>query len=640
MCGICGIINTKNSIETDQLLSMTRVLRHRGPDDEGFLLSNTTKSEANSYHHDETIDSIKNKTPRLENNFDANLGLGFRRLSIIDLSEKGHQPMQFEEAGLWIVFNGEIYNYIELHEELKQFGYKFNSKTDTEVILKAYHKWGEECVSKFNGMWAFAIWDSKNKKLFCSRDRFGIKPFYYHHDQQNQFLFASEIKAILQAIKSSPDKNILFDSFTSGYSDHNERTFFENIKQLRGGHNLILQNGNLSIYRYYNLESQPCFDSFEKSKEQLQELLFDAVRIRLRSDVPLGYALSGGIDSSSIVGIASKINSGSNNTFSMIYPGDSVDESFYINKVIEKTGVNHNFVSPTPEDFLKDLDKFIWHQEEPFIGTSYFGEFKLRELIRKNNVTVSLEGQGADEIITGYTSLLFPYFFDLISKIRLKKIINEYGHFNNYLGKPAGILKSYLLRNKKSDNKYLYKKYPYLNSEYFLEANSSADCFEPFNSGSHLNDELYKMLIYSSIPQQLVRADKNSMAFSVECRFPFLDYRLVEYAMNLSYDYKTKNGMTKYILREAMKDILPVEVYNRKDKIGFAIPDKSFNSQNVKEFLYELLGNVKDDNIPFLNKRIFIDEYFSKSGENIFDWKFWKVASVVLWQNKFFKNND
>ena len=640
MCGICGIIKSNNLIDTNQLLSMTRVLRHRGPDDEGFILGDKENNIFKSFHHDETIDSIKSKTPKLENNLNANLGFGFRRLSILDLSENGHQPMQFDEAGLWIVFNGEIYNYIEIRDELSAKGYTFKSNSDTEVILKAYHKWGEDCVHKFNGMWAFAIWDSKEKKLFCSRDRFGIKPFYYHYKQQKEFLFASEIKAILQVIDSPSDKQTLFDSFAYGYSDHNERTFFEDIKQLRGGHNLILHNGNLSIYQYYKIKSQPCQDSFENSKDKLRELLFDAVRIRLRSDVPLGYALSGGIDSSSIVGIASKINCGSNNTFSMIYPGENVDESFYINKVIEKTGVNHHFVSPTTEDFIKELENFIWHQEEPFIGTSYFGEFKLRELIRKNNVTVSLEGQGADEIITGYTSLLYPYFFDLMSDFRFQKFIKEYRYFDNYLSSPVKIIKAYLLRNRRADDNYLNKKYPFLNDEFLNETYNNGDVFEKFKSGSHLNDALYEMLLYTSIPQQLVRADKSSMAFSVECRFPFLDYRVVEYAINLSYDYKTKNGLTKYILREALKDLLPTEVYNRRDKIGFAIPNNSFNSIKIREYIYSLLDNIKDENFKFLNKQKFINQYFSNSDENILDWKFWKTISVLLWQKTFIINRE
>jgi asparagine synthase (glutamine-hydrolysing) len=637
MCGICGIIKSNNLIDTNQLLSMTRVLRHRGPDDEGFVLGDKEKNIFTAFHHDETIDSIKSKTQKLGNNLNANLGFGFRRLSILDLSENGHQPMQFKEVGLWIVFNGEIYNYIEIRNELSAKGYTFKSNTDTEVILKAYHKWGEDCVHKFNGMWAFAIWDSKDKKLFCSRDRFGVKPFYYHYDQQKQFLFASEIKSILQVINSTSDKQTLYDSFAYGHSDHNERTFFEGIKQLRGGHNLILQNDKLSISRYYKIKTQPCQDSFDTAKEKLRELLFDAVRVRLRSDVPLGYALSGGIDSSSIVGIASKINHGSNNTFSMIYPGENVDESFFINKVIEKTGVNHHFVSPTQADFIKDLDKFIWHQEEPFIGTSYFGEFKLRELIRKNNVTVSLEGQGADEIITGYTSLLYPYFFDLLSNFRFQKFVNEYKLFNNYLSNPTKIIKAYLLRNRKADDNYLNKKYPFLNNEFLNETYTNSDVFEKFKSGSHLNDELYEMLLHTSIPQQLVRADKSSMAFSVECRFPFLDYRLVEYAINLFYDYKTKNGLTKYVLREALKDLLPTEVYERKDKIGFAIPNNSFNSIKIKEYIYSLLDNIKDEDFQFINKQKFIDQYFSNSDENILDWKFWKTISVLLWQNAFFK---
>ncbi|MFO7526776.1 MAG: asparagine synthase (glutamine-hydrolyzing) [Ignavibacteriaceae bacterium] len=633
MCGICGIIKYKKTVDTDQLLSMTRVLRHRGPDDEGFILGDIEKNMMKSFHHDETIDSIRIRTPRLENDFNANLGFGFRRLSILDLSENGHQPMQFEDSDLWIVYNGEIYNYIEIREELRAKGYAFKSNTDTEVILKSYHEWGESCVHKFNGMWAFAIWDSKNRKLFCSRDRFGIKPFYYNYKQGVHFVFASEIKSILQVIKTEPDKQTLYDSFAYGYSDHNERTFYSDVKQLRGGHNLILQNGNLSFYRYYKIKSQPCKDSFDTAKIKLRELLFDAVRIRLRSDVPLGYALSGGIDSSSIVGIASKINQGSNNTFSMIYPGDSVDESFFINKVIEKTGVNHHFVSPTPDDFLNDLDRFIWHQEEPFIGTSYFGEFKLRQLIRSNNVTVSLEGQGADEIITGYTSLLLPYFFDLMSEFKFAKLVTEHKQFKNSVGSLRQLVKLFLIRGKKTSAEHLFKKYSYLDRDYFEDIAERSNEFEQFNSGSYLNDTLYEMLIYTSIPQQLVRADKNAMAFSVECRFPFLDYRLVEYAINLPFEYKTKNGLTKYILREAIKDLLPTEVYNRKDKIGFAIPNNSLITNKVKKFFLDFLTSSSDDDFLFLDKKVFLEKYYSKNDES--DWKFWKTVSGVMWRHKF-----
>lgn len=635
MCGISGIISYTEAVDSEKLLSMTRVLRHRGPDDEGFFLGDINKNIIKSFHHDETINSIKLRTPRLENDFNADLGFGFRRLSILDLSENGHQPMQFEDAGLWIVYNGEIYNYIEIREELRAKGYAFKSNTDTEVILKAYHLWGEDCVHRFNGMWAFALWDSKSRKLFCSRDRFGIKPFYYNHKPGIHFIFASEIKAILQVIKTEPDKQTLYDSFSYGYSDHNERTFFEDIRQLRGGHNLILHNGNLSIKRYYKLKMSPNKDSFKTAKENIRELLFDAVRIRLRSDVPVGYALSGGIDSSSIVSIASKINHGSNNTFSMIYPGENVDESFFIKKVIEKTGVNHHFVSPTPEDFLRDLNSFIWHQEEPFIGTSYFGEFKLRELIRNNNVTVSLEGQGADEIITGYTSLLLPYFFDMLSGFRWIRLLGEHKHFSHYTGSLKQIIKAYLAKSRKSSPEHLFRKYPYLNREYFEGITDHSDDFERFNSGSYLNDTLYEMLIYTSIPQQLVRADKNSMAFSVECRFPFLDYRLVEYAMNLPYTYKTRNGLTKFILRESMKDLLPAEVYNRKDKIGFAIPNNGFNHIKVKDYFFNRVYHINNENLRYIDKASFMSKYFNQSSEYDLDWKFWKTISTLLWFNRF-----
>lgn len=658
MCGISGIIKENSAVDVNQLLSMTKVLQHRGPDDEGYLLINSRKNIISSYHHNDTIDAIKNRTPRLENNINADLGFGFRRLSILDLTEHGHQPMQFKDAGLWIIFNGEIYNFIELRDELKQSGYTFESNTDTEVILKSYHKWGENCVHKFNGMWAFAIWDSENKKLFCSRDRFGVKPFYYHHTVNIQFLFASEIKSILQVIKSNPDREALYIAFSSGYSDHNNKTFFEDIKQLRGGHNLTFQNGKLNIYRYYSLKSQPVNTSFAGAKEKLKELLFDSVRIRLRSDVPVGYALSGGIDSSSIVGIASKINTGSNNTFSMIYPGNSVDESFFIKKVIDKTGVNHHFVTPSSDDLINDLNKFIWHQEEPFFGTSYFGEFKLRELIRKNGVIVSLEGQGADEIITGYTSLVYPYFYDLISGFKIQKFINEFNRFKHLENNLVRILRAYYTRNKKKTNSFLSTKYPFLNMNYFPEHIGLCNqrntykqtfpekpvsdvcmfpycdlCsyFNEFDSGSHLNNTLYEMLIYTSIPQQLVRADKSSMAFSVECRFPFLDYRVVEYALNLPYEFKINNGITKFILRESMKELLPAEVYKRKDKIGFAIPDEKFSESDYKKGFIQIVMDSASHEFDFIKKDQFYSTYHRNDVKP--DWKFWKTVSVQLWYN-------
>jgi asparagine synthase (glutamine-hydrolysing) len=631
MCGICGIINSNRPIETDQLLSMTRVLRHRGPDDEGFILGNTEQNIIKTFHHDETIDSIKSRTLRLENNFNANFGFGFRRLSILDLSENGHQPMQFEEASLWIVFNGEIYNYLELREELKQYGYKFNSNTDTEVILKAYHKWGEDCVHKFNGMWAFAIWDSKNKQLFCSRDRFGIKPFYYFFKEKEQFIFASEVKSILHLIKTIPDQQSLFDYFAYGYSDHNERTFFYNFKQLRGGHNLILRNGNLSISRYHWIKSQPCQDSFEKAKEKLRELLFDAVRIRLRSDVPLGYALSGGIDSSSIVAIASKINSGSNNTFSIIYPGDKVDESFYIKKVIEKTGVSPHFVSPTMKNFMDDFQNFTYQIEQPFTGLSHFGDFKLRELIKSNCVTVSLDGQGADEIVTGYYDSFSIYYQGLLRQGKLLPFINAKDI--SLKNEMKILIKDLFI--KKNDINSIFKKYNYLNfAEVSIDYISRDYAFNDKIKGEFLNQKLYLKLKYTSIPTLLTKADKIAMANSVESRYPFLDYRVAEYALNLPAKYKIHNGFTKYILRESVKDLLPIEVYDRTDKVGFEIPTNKFKNNFHRVNLVDRLKNINTSNLPLIQKDKFIS-FYNSTGYHL-DWKFWKTASVLLWYDTFF----
>lgn len=635
MCGICGIYNFNESIEEKDLVKMTNLMRHRGPDDEGYLLINTRNDKNESFHYKDTIPEIRNKTRNIEdieeNKF--NLGFGFRRLSIIDLTEKGHQPMSFDEAGLHIVYNGEIYNYIEIREELKGYGYAFKSNTDTEVILKSYHKWGEDCLHKFNGMWAFAISDSREKKLFCSRDRFGVKPFYYYCDEKI-FIFASEIKSILIIAKAKPDIQTTYEYFANGYTDHSEHTFFEGIKQLRGGQNLILTSKDIQIKKYYEPIINETTDTFKEAKSKYKELIYDAVKLRLRSDVPLGYALSGGMDSSSITTIATLLNNGVNNTFSMVYPNMQYDETGFIKEVVNATRVNEHYITPTIDDLIKQLDKFIWHQEEPFAGLSYFGEFKLRELIKSSNTTVSLEGQGADETISGYTSLIYHYYFDLIRELKFIKLKNEINKFLVTTKSRTSIFKRFISNNITPKRKTsITEKYPYLALDYLNHSKNNYKIGEK-KFKSYLNTELYKMLFYTSIPQQLTRADKSAMAFSVECRFPFLDYRLVEYSMSLPYYFKINNGVTKLILRESLQEILPDKIYKRKDKIGFALPENRFITKVQERYFHKIIGDILLK-IDFVDK----DKYNKHYKEEGINWKFWKTASYLLWYDKFINNN-
>jgi asparagine synthase (glutamine-hydrolysing) len=644
MCGIVGIYHLdKAAVDKSVLNNMTRLLHHRGPDDEGYVLINTQTGESLPCHHADTVPEIKSRTADLYNPFYCDLGLGFRRLSIIDLTAAGHQPMTDSNKQTWIVYNGEIYNYLELRSELKSLGHTFKSKTDTEVILKAYDQWGDQCVHKFNGMWAFALWDNRKKALLCSRDRFGIKPFYYCHIPGRLFIFASEIKALLQVIKAEADYSSISDFLMYEHMDHSERTFFNNICQLRGSHSIKIQDGRLSIIRYFDVHENTISCSKKECADNFREILFDAVRIRLRSDVPLGYALSGGVDSSSIAVAAKEITSINNTAFSIVFPGSPIDESYYIKKVIQKTGFKHRWITPTGSMLIKDIDKFIWHQEEPNNGTSYYGEFKLRELIRESGVTVSLEGQGADEIITGYQSFIEPYLQDLAKRHRyfaLYKELIDFKYFSNHhLGNFAvRLLKQsfpWLNRLKKPGRQRLPEDH--LNSDFLNKYRIAGPTYQVNPKfRSILGASLYSSLFYYSIPSQLVRADKSAMAYSVECRFPFLDYRLVEFAFSIPFYLKIHGGVTKYILREAMRDYLPIEVYNRRDKIGFATPEDDWLRNEMKSYVEDIMFSREFKEMPFLNWKKFEKDYllFSKEGA-AFEKTLWSILSIHLWLKKF-----
>jgi asparagine synthase (glutamine-hydrolysing) len=634
MCGFTVIWNFDGrKINPEVLVSMNNIIRHRGPDDEGFFIADTLSGNAGSFHGDDTLPEIRAVTPHISQAMVGDLAMGFRRLSIIDLSANGHQPMCDVSERWWIVFNGEIYNYPELRQELMAEGITFLSGSDTEVILYAYQKWGEDCVSHFNGMWAFVIYDKLEKKMFCSRDRFGIKPFYYIYEPGKLFACASEIKALLHLIPFEPEIPMIRDYFVTGVTAHTEHTFFNGISQLRAGHSLRLTNGRFHCESWYQPNPLENHLSFGEACEEFRHLLGDSVRLRQRSDVPYGYALSGGIDSSSIVCAARELSPGnSNTTFSLVFPGRKEDESKYIKSVIDHTGFRSEFVTIGPDDLANDLEKFAFHQEEPFGGISYYGEFKLRELIRNSGVTVSLEGQGADEIITGYSSTLPYYFYDLIRQLKFVQLSKEVGAFNTMTGLTMKqVMRSFASFLLKRKSRVHLQKYPFLNPEFLKDQGTVG--FSEMNfprSGSFLTSELNKLLFVTSIPEQLLRADKSAMAFSVESRFPFLDYRLVEFAMGLPYHFKTGNGTTKLILREAMKQSLPAKIYNRKDKIGFAVPA----SQWINPALWEKLSEYMDSNAwnEIIDKAAFKRKYPDK--ESV-DWKFWKTISLIVWKKEF-----
>ncbi|MCF8296001.1 MAG: asparagine synthase (glutamine-hydrolyzing) [Saprospiraceae bacterium] len=633
MCGITGIFNLDHqSVNKSRLLEMNRRIRHRGPDDEGYLLIDPGIGVTAAAGSD-TITCWKQKLPDLQNSsVKGELGIGFRRLSILDTSAAGHQPMRDDNGNYWIAFNGEVYNYIEIRDELVAKGYNFWSGTDTEVVLKAFQEWGVECFNKFNGMWAIVIWDNFKKELICCRDRFAIKPFNYIHLPGRLFAFASEIKAIYDLIPARVNQSLLAEFLLKGTASKREDTFFEDIRQLAGGYYIRISSEVFEIKKWYFADIRINHKGFSEKKEEFRSLFQDAIRLRQRSDVALGYSLSGGLDSSSIVTTAREISQDDNNsTFSLVFPGYKFDESEYIKAVVNKTGFPHFEITADHNSFSADLEQFIFCQEEPIAGLSFYGQYKLRELYRQNGVTVSLEGQGADEIISGYKTDMLPYLCGRLQKGQLFNVLSLLKQLKTEqrINLKSIIRKLITDRIKQAEAN---QKYSYYNCDYLSPEMN-------FQQGSILSRELNEQLYISSLPYLLRQADKSSMAFSQEARFPFLDYRLVEFCQGLCDEDRIDGLRQKRILREAMKPILPGKVYNRTDKIGFSVPMESWMKIMLRDEFGEYLNSREFIDMPYfcnlkLQKKV--ESYLQNSESDIrFDFQLWKLFSVYFWSKRF-----
>jgi asparagine synthase (glutamine-hydrolysing) len=525
MCGICGKLSFINTpVSASEIQKMMDRIHHRGPDDDGIYLKN-------------------------------NIGFGFKRLSIIDLSMAGHQPMQDSSERYTIVFNGEIYNYIELRDQLKVKGYTFRSNTDTEVLLTAYIEWGIECLSKLNGMFAFAIYDSKEGKVCIARDRYGVKPLYYFKDDE-QIIFSSEIPSILSILPKDQirvNNQSLFEYLAFNRTDQTTETFFKNINKLQHGHYITIENSDIKICRWYKLQER--INNPFASPEEFKDLFSSSVGLRLRSDVPVGVCLSGGLDSSSIVSILlNDFQKKDLNTFSAIY-GDGVygDESKYIG-LFRNSLTNMHFTRPNADTLLKDVYDFVESHGEPVPSTSPYAQFKVMELA-KDHVKVTLDGQGADEELAGYHYFFGNYFKELLYTARILKLFNEsYYYLKEH--KSLFALKTFLFFMLPEGMKTSAS----LNKRGYIDSNFS----NQYSSGNVIASQLYNS---NSLQEALLNhfeyklehllkwEDRNSMWFSIESRVPFLDYRLVEKTLALPSDQLINKGYTKYILREAMKGI-------------------------------------------------------------------------------------
>ncbi len=608
MCGIAGIINFNNlKPEELQLRKMMSQIKHRGPDDEGVYI-------------------------------DKNIGLGFVRLSIIDMSYSGHQPKESLDGRYVVIFNGEIYNYIEIREQLAKEGVKFQTATDTEVLLNSFIHWGEACLDKFNGMWAFVIYDKKENTIFASRDRFGIKPFYYIH-QNNQFVFCSEIPPLLSFLGNKIEANYqsIFDYLVFNRTDQNQTTFFANVKKLQHGQCLKIENKEVTIYNWYKLRDKVKQSEGFKSADEFKTCFEAAVKLRLRSDVPIGVCLSGGLDSSSIVSTLTNILGVKNlNTFSAVYEkGETGDETEFI-KMYEKTVEHMHYVTPNAESLQNDLYDFIKTHAEPIPSTSPYAQYKVMQLA-KGKVVVTLDGQGADEHLAGYHYFFGFYFKDLFRHFKWITLLQEIYYYLK-IHKSTYALKTFvffLLPNSfKTKGRINEKKY--LNKDFKLKYSSGNGIVSSLYSSAGLEEALLDHFEFK-LEHLLKWEDRNSMRFSLEARVPFLDFNLVEKSLATAGNRKIKKGTTKFILREAMKNVLPEKIRLRQDKIGFGTPqDKWFRNTEWQKIVNDILNSSS-----FANRNI-IDvskakEQFQKhvNGKINIANEIWKWVHLELWFREF-----
>ena len=617
MCGICGIFLSRNGIDIkEHILQINSVLKHRGPDDEGYLLANATCMKALSGKDtpEEVIYSLYTYCPKREITSypeNANLALGHRRLSILDTSAAGHQPMCSDDEKHWIVYNGEVYNYLELKEELRMLGYRFKTNTDTEVIIKAYQEWGKSCVDHFNGMWAFVIYDSEKQILFGSRDRLGVKPLYYYKEK-DCFLFASEQKGLAKCklVDTSINERAVFDYLVLSHSQAELEGFFKNIIELEAGccFEYNLQTVTFSEYSFYsalNIEELSGDISDEEARTRLYSLAKNAVTIRTRSDVEVGACLSGGIDSSFIVMVLDqffkeKKNSYAPKVFTAVYPGFEFDEEKWAKLVVENSNVVWHRTKPVADDFISDLQDMLYAADTPMLSTSTYAQYRVMKHANEQGTKVLLDGQGADELFAGYSHLNDIYYNELVTKIRLVTLLKEIGSGGNSYNK----LKNWIL----SDVRFITQSLPSVLSRFLYEQsvfelryirsdfkndyrNRFGKLHFPF--GTDLNKVLKRFSSGEKLQAMLRLEDRMSMNFSVESRTPFADdVDLIEYGLSLPSKFKIREGTSKFIFREAGKHVLPREIYNRKDKIGFQTPEQSWLKQ-----LHEKLPDLLNDNI-------------------------------------------
>ncbi len=627
MCGIAGIISKNNSVSLKEtVFAMSQAIKHRGPDGEGFAFF--SKIHSVSVYSDDTPRINKESHSFLFNpntsiqNIESNYEIAFahRRLSIIDLTESGHQPMCDTKGDYWITFNGEVYNYIELREELKNKGYIFVTQTDTEVVLEAYKEWGFECLQKFNGMFAFALFDKKNNQLFCARDRVGVKPFYYSNTD-SAFAFASEYKAFIKSKSVAFEINEVqqFDFIVNGNLENTEQSLFKGIYELKPSHYLVynLNSHTFRISNYYDLPTNTLSVKSESEMiDIIEEKLLKSIHLRLRSDVEIGSCLSGGLDSSIIAGVAKHLQPNKQmKLFTAIFPDESFDETNYAKQVADFVGANWKTVSPTADEFFRDIESLNYFQDLPIWSTSTYSQHRVMKLAFENKIKVVLDGQGADELFGGYSHHYMALWKEKISFKSINEskqtIANPYKLFGKVLLKDAFSL---------SVN---YSNYFNSDKKHFAKSKNEKLAFT-------LNDQL-TIDYHGRLKSYLKCEDRCSMAFGIESRVPFADdLELVNFIFSIEGNMKIQKGISKYLLREASKKYIPNSIYSRRDKIGFETPVQKWLMPHKNQILDLINSELNFLNMDYLTSNF--DEVLKHKPNFVV-----RLYSLVIWKKVYSK---
>lgn len=598
VCGIFGIIDKTGPVREERVQALTDLVAHRGPDGFGMHV-------------------------------EGNVGLGHRRLAIIDLSANGAQPMRHASAPVWITFNGAIFNYLELRRELEDLGVVFSSASDTEVLLNAYVAWGAKCLQRLNGMWSFAIHDGRDHTLFCARDRFGIKPLYYTNTA-NEFAIGSEIRQLLPLIGDlRADAELIDDFLICGLTDHTNRTFFKGVEKLAPGHFLRVgtATGTLTIEQFYRLTPDATATSVDRvtGPELVRALLDDAVRLRLRSDVRVGTCLSGGLDSSSVAALAA---SAYGNTFSAITAVSeqvSNNEEAYAAQVVDRCNLNWIRAQPTYDDFATSLRQLIEVQEEPFGGPSIMMQYAVMKSARANGVVVLLDGQGGDETLLGYDR----YYAALLRDRSVGGLFGRLAMACSSLSANANLSPLRLAMLFFAMGSATVRALAYRWRFGFMKNPSLPRSLRRFAESTRDATAMQAMEIAeTNLPMLLRFEDKNSSRFAVEARLPYLDHRFVEFTLGIPIRLKMNEGWTKWLLRKAMAGRLPDSICWRRNKIGFAAPEHLWLERHLPLMREQVLGNAliaKHVDTKALSRR------FDHLGLPMR----WRLYCLALWSDQF-----